>query len=59
MNPYVIQVIVLLVCYLILYFIVDAIFEDNKENNKIRKAAGWIFCAGEMVGFFLGTFLGK
>lgn len=59
MNPYIIQVIVLLVCYLILYPIVDAIFDGNKEKDKIRKAAGWIFCAGEMVGFFLGAFLTK
>lgn len=59
MNPYVIQVIVLLVCYLILYSIVDAIFDGNKEKNKIRKAAGWIFCVGEIVGFFLGAFLAK
>ena len=59
MNHYVIQVVVLLVCYLILYSIVDAIFDGNKEKNKIRKAAGWIFCAGEMVGFALATFLFK
>ena len=59
MNPYVIQVIVLLVCYVILYFIVSEIFSNNREKEKIRKAAGWIFCAGEIVGFALGTFLNK
>lgn len=59
MNPYVIQVIVLLLCYLLLYSIVDEIFYSNKEKNKIRKAAGWIFCVGEIVGFFLDSVLGK
>lgn len=57
MNPYIIQVIVLLVCYVILYFIVDGIFSHNKERERIRKVAGWIFCAGEIVGFALGAFL--
>lgn len=59
MNAYIIQVIVLLICYFILYYVVEEIFYDNKEREKIKKAAGWIFCAGEIVGFALGTFLAK
>ena len=57
MSAYIIQIIVLLVCYFILYFTVDVIFYGNKEKDKIRKAAGWIFCVGEIVGFFLGNFM--
>lgn len=57
MSAYIIQIIVLLICYCILYVVMDEIFYDNKEKDRIRKVAGWIFCIGEIVGFALGTFM--